>query len=327
MDWQRDSADWPHREASRLVDAGGLRWHVQQLGSGPVLLLVHGTGASSHSWRDLIPVLAQRYTVVAPDLPGHAFSAAAPQATLSCPGMAGALRALLNTLGVEPTLAVGHSAGAAVLMRMALDGALPAVHTLVAVNGALLPLNGLMRAMSPAAKLLTRLPGLPRLVAARAGETSAVDRLIAHTGSRLDRRGCALYARLWRDRAHVAGVLAMMARWNIDALPREMPRLPCKLVLLVGSADSAVPPAQADWVASRVTGTRVVRLPGLGHLAHEEDPAGVANLLIHVAWPPDRGSTPVADANAPCYPFVLAERAAPISAAANERASREGLAG
>ena len=53
------------------VAAGGLRWHVQVAGDGPVLLLLHGTGAATHSWRDLLPLLAERFTVVAPDLPGH----------------------------------------------------------------------------------------------------------------------------------------------------------------------------------------------------------------------------------------------------------------
>ena len=65
LDWQRDGADWPNRASSRMVRAGGLTWHVQVAGSGPVLLLVHGTGASTHSWRDLLPLLATGHTVVA----------------------------------------------------------------------------------------------------------------------------------------------------------------------------------------------------------------------------------------------------------------------
>ena len=86
--WERDGADWPHRAASRFVWAGGVHWHVQQLGQGPVALLLHGTGASTHSWRDLAPLLAEHSTVVMVDLLGHAFSSmpATPQMTL--PGMA-----------------------------------------------------------------------------------------------------------------------------------------------------------------------------------------------------------------------------------------------
>ena len=124
-DWSTDGRDWPNREASRFVEAGGLRWHVQIAGSGPALLLVHGTGASTHSFRDLLPLLAQRFTVVAPDLPGHGFTTRpADPAGFSLPGMAAGVAALLRVLDVAPAVAVGHSAGAAILCRMCVDGAL-----------------------------------------------------------------------------------------------------------------------------------------------------------------------------------------------------------
>ncbi|MFC7690366.1 alpha/beta fold hydrolase [Paeniroseomonas aquatica] len=122
--WENDGRDWPNRAASRFVQAGGLRWHVQQAGEGPVLLLVHGTGAATHSWRGLLPLLARRFTVVAPDLPGHGFTTAPAGGRLSLPYMARALAALLAALGQRPELVAGHSAGAAILARMALDGAI-----------------------------------------------------------------------------------------------------------------------------------------------------------------------------------------------------------
>src|SRR3954447_2043573 len=120
--WSRDGRDWPNREASGFVEAGGLRWHVQRMGQGPVLLLVHGTAAATHSWRALAPLLARHFSVVAPDLPGHGFTAMPANAHgLSLPGMAALLGALLNRLQVDPALVAGHSAGAAVLLRLALD--------------------------------------------------------------------------------------------------------------------------------------------------------------------------------------------------------------
>jgi len=72
--WELDGQDWPNRDCSRFMTAAGLRWHVQCAGTGPVCLLLHGTGASTHSFRDLLPQLAQTFTVVAPDLPGHGFT-------------------------------------------------------------------------------------------------------------------------------------------------------------------------------------------------------------------------------------------------------------
>ena len=60
--WSRDGADWPNRDASIFVEAAGIRWHVQRMGEGPPLLLIHGTGAATHSWRGLLPLLAQHFS-------------------------------------------------------------------------------------------------------------------------------------------------------------------------------------------------------------------------------------------------------------------------
>ncbi len=130
----REGRDWPNREASRFVAAGGLTWHVQEAGEGPPLLLIHGTGAATHSWRGLLPLLAQGFRVIAPDLPGHGFTDPLP--TPSLPRMAKALAALLSVLGVAPMVVVGHSAGAAILARLCLDGAV-APRLLVGLNAAL----------------------------------------------------------------------------------------------------------------------------------------------------------------------------------------------
>ena len=278
LDWGRDGADWPNRAASRFVHAGHLRWHVQTLGTGPPLLLLHGTGASTHSWRDLAPLLARRFTVIAPDLPGHGFSERPAQREMSLNGMAAALHALLTTLNAAPKLVVGHSAGAALAVRMTLDGRIAPAH-LIGLNAALLPLAGVLRMMSPLAKLLSLTGAVPRWVSSRAADEASVERLIAGTGSVLDARGAQLYARLMRDPAHVAGALAMMANWNLDALFADLPRLTTPLSLFVGSNDRTVPPEQARRVAERVRDARTHALADLGHLAHEEDPKLVAGLI------------------------------------------------
>ena len=111
LDWDRDGADWPHRIHSRFVSAGGMRWHVQDFPSGapagseaphaPILLL-HGTGSASQSWRHLAPLLASRARVIAPDLPGHGFTDPAPRGQASLQGMSQSLAALLEALQVTP---------------------------------------------------------------------------------------------------------------------------------------------------------------------------------------------------------------------------------
>jgi magnesium chelatase accessory protein len=284
LDWPSEGRDWPLKEHSRFVDAAGLRWHVQRLGHGPVWLLLHGTGAATHSWRDVAPRLARHATVVAIDLPGHGFTAAPPgfgafSATYTLPGMAAAVAELLRVLKLRPQAVVGHSAGAAVAARLALDAG--AADTVVAcLNGALLPLPGLAAWLfPPMAKLMAATPFAAHLFAWRAGDPRAVQRLIDGTGSRLDARGVELYSRLVRNPQHCYAALAMMAQWDVAPLWADLPRLGPRLQLAVGARDRAVPPSQAVQVQRHVDGATLVEWSALGHLAHEEEPALAARWI------------------------------------------------
>ncbi len=112
--------------------------------------------------------------------------------------MARLVDALLNTLGLTPDVAVGHSAGAAVALRMALDGRI-APRAVVSLNGALTPLGEEHAAFfTRAARMLVGLPFVPRLFAWRAADRAVAERLLRDTGSRIDARGVDLYARLFR---------------------------------------------------------------------------------------------------------------------------------
>jgi magnesium chelatase accessory protein len=283
LSWERDGQDWPNREASRFVEAGGVRWHVQQLGRGPALLLVHGTGSATHSWRTLAPLLARRFEVIAPDLPGHGFSTPASGAAPSLPGMARALAALLHALGRRPALAVGHSAGAAILCRSCLDGGITP-KALVSLNGALLPLPGIPAPLfARLAWLLTWNPLVPRLLARRARDPSVVERLIRGTGSHLDPEGIRLYGRLVANPRHVAAALAMMAHWDLEPLARDLPGLKPHLLLVVGDRDRYIPAVEGPRVRELLPTAELVHLPTLGHLAHEERPREVATLVTRFA--------------------------------------------
>ncbi len=283
LDWETEGSDWPNRDASRFVTAAGLRWHVQVAGSGPALLLLHGTGAATHSWRGLLPLLAQRFTVVAPDLPGHGFTAGRPVSGLSSAGMSEALAGLLKHIDIEPQLVIGHSAGAAIAVRMSLDQHLGRA-AIISLNGALLPPEGMSALIfSPAAKLLAASGLASRLFSWGAGDRSAVERLIRSTGSTLDAAGIDFYARLVRNPAHVAGVLDMMSSWDLHALGRDLARLSSPLLLVVGENDKTVLPEDARRAQQRLPQARLLTLPGLGHLAHEERPDLVAAIIIDTA--------------------------------------------
>ncbi|GEO82345.1 alpha/beta fold hydrolase BchO [Pararhodospirillum oryzae] len=280
LDWQRDGLDWPNRDASSFVSAAGLRWHVQQAGQGPVLLLLHGTGASTHSWRALLRPLARHFRVVAPDLPGHAFTDPLPLHRLSLPGMAGAVTALLRRLDVAPAFVVGHSAGAAVALRMTLDGGM-APQGIISLNGALKPYGGSAgRVFSSMAKVLFANPLVPWMFAWSAGDGGRAEQVIRNTGSSLDREGMALYARLFQSPNHVGGALGMMAGWDLTTLNRDLPRLRVPLLLVGAERDRAVAPSQAERVTTLVPGARSLILPNLGHLAHEENPQAVCDLIL-----------------------------------------------
>ncbi len=297
LSWDRQGLDWPHREASRFVRVGGLRWHVQCMGRGPVALLIHGTGAATHSWRGVMPQLARHFTVVAMDLPGHAFTDTPPAGQLSLPGMASAVARLVETLATEVALVVGHSAGAAIGARMVLDGAI-APQALVAINGAFLPLAGWPGLIfPPVARLMATTPLAPQLFARRSWDRAAVEKLIGGTGSTLDAPGLALYAMLVRDARHVAGALGMMARWDLRPLARDLARLHAPLTLIVGTNDKAVPPRDAQRVRALIPATTrctLAQVTGGGHLVHEERPLEVARqILSALQIPQENAAQPV----------------------------------
>src|SRR3954464_5125467 len=90
----------------------------RRAGWGPVIVLIHGITGSSDTWEDVIEPLAERYTVVAPDLLGHGASAK-PRGDYSLGAYASGLRDLLSALGHDKGTIVGQSLGGGVAMQMA----------------------------------------------------------------------------------------------------------------------------------------------------------------------------------------------------------------
>jgi magnesium chelatase accessory protein len=290
LDWASDGSGWPNAAHSRFERVGDLTWHVQEMGSGPAMLLVHGTGSSTHSWAALAPLLATRFQVIAPDLPGHGFTQLGSQAQSSLPGMASSMAALLNRLALTPALAVGHSAGAAVLARMCFDGAI-SPRALISLNGALLPLRGLAgQFFAPAAKLLAGFSLVPRLFSWRGADRRVAERLIRDTGSTLEPEMVDLYHRLIRSPSHVSGTLRMMANWDLEPLSRQLHRIAPLLYLIACENDRTVPPSEARRLHRLLPESHLVALPGLGHLGHEERPERFAQLICEIADAHDIGA-------------------------------------
>ena len=271
--------DWPNRARSRLVDSRPHRWHVQIGGSGPQILLLHGTGSATHTWRDVFPLLARRARVVAPDLPGHGFTQMGTRQRSALPAMAQDLAELCRSLDVRPNLIVGHSAGAALAIRMslAIDPPVP----VVGINAALTPFEGPAAWLFPMmARTLAAVPLVPFALSGLMGATGAAGPLIKATGSRIDASGLRHYSSLISRPSHVEGAIAMMSQWSAESVWQELETFPAPLTLLTGADDATVPADVSVRAAARAPHGTAISLGAFGHLIQEEAPEIVSGAII-----------------------------------------------
>ena len=275
--------DWPHAAHSRQIFCSPHRWHVQELGAGDTLLLLHGAGGSTHSFRALMPLLATRFHVVALDLPGQGFTQLGARHRCGLAATAEDVAALCAQEGWSPVAIVGHSAGAALALRLSQRilsprGQPPKV---IGINAALDHFEGVAGVLFPVlAKLLAAVPFTAQLFSTTANSPKRVAALIRGTGSDLDSEGIAFYRRLLGDRDHVDATLMMMAQWELGDLLRDLPNVPAGTLFLAGDRDRTVPAVVSDKAAARMPDACVIHLPHLGHLAHEEAPEEIAGLIL-----------------------------------------------
>lgn len=281
MKWPEDAVNWPLTEHSRFVQVGAIRWHVQEAGQGQTLLLIHGAGGASQSWRNLFPILAKSYHVVAMDLPGQGFTQTTARRRFGLDPMTEDLAALCLQEGWSPDAVIGHSAGAAIALngtsRWSGDAEIP----IIGINAALQGFEGIAGWLFPFfAKALAFNPLSARIFSSLGSSENTAKRLLKSTGSDLDETGQKLYHRLISDRDHVAGTLSMMAQWELDPLLRDMFRISAPTLLLTGDRDRTVAPSVSDKAAQRLPRARRIRLSKLGHLAHEEAAIKVAEAIL-----------------------------------------------
>ena len=120
MDWSQIHT-WPNSDLSRRGQGPVHRWHIQDSGTGRTVLLLHGAGGSTHSYRDVIPNLARQFHVVALDLPGHGFTQLGARHRCGLDETAEDVARLCQQEGWVPEVIVGHSAGGAVALRVMAD--------------------------------------------------------------------------------------------------------------------------------------------------------------------------------------------------------------
>ncbi|MCY4241893.1 MAG: alpha/beta fold hydrolase [Rhodobacter sp.] len=269
MDWTHDLPTWSLPRLSRRVSVSPHRWHVQESGEGPLILLLPGSGSSVHTWRAMIPALSERHRVVALDLPGQGFTRSPLGTRSGLEEMAADIAKLLRDQGWRPEAILSHSAGTAIALRLS---KLMGTATVIGINPALDKFQGVAGWLFPLIARALAISPLTAMIFTASATPERSRRLIEGTGSKLDDEGFDYYARLMRDRAHVNGTLNMMARWSLETLLSELPTLEARTLYLTGARDLAVPPDVATRASERMQLAETRRLEGVGHLAHEEDP-------------------------------------------------------
>src|SRR5262249_27786492 len=126
-------------------------------------------------------------------------------------------------------------------------------------------------------------PAVADIIAWRGQSRAAVERVIAGTGSQIDRHGLDYYCRLFKNPGHVAGALAMMANWDLARFAAALPRLDVDTILIAATKDRAISPSDAATVARLVRKAHVVSVDEAGHLAHEERPGEIARIIFTLA--------------------------------------------
>jgi pimeloyl-ACP methyl ester carboxylesterase len=247
--------------------------------NAPGLLLVHGLGDEADTWRRVIPSLAERHRVVAPDLPGFGRSPL-PRRGLSPRSLAATLRALVERLGMRHVTLVGSSLGAALVQIIALKE--PAlVSRLILVDGGLLAMRRLQRSF-----IFSLLPGLgEKRYRSLAGDLNAayaslgpyyanLGDLPSEERDFLRERVGERVASATQMRAYFSsfrGFVCWMLSFGQIAAERAR-RLDVPTHYIWGEQDHIIPAVLGRQACALHSGARLTVIPGAGHLPHQEKP-------------------------------------------------------
>jgi pimeloyl-ACP methyl ester carboxylesterase len=254
----------------------GHRVSYRQAGWGPVVVLIHGITGSSQTWEDVIEPLAERYTVVAPDLLGHGQSAK-PRGDYSLGAYASGIRDLLIALGHPRATVLGHSLGGGVAMQMAYQFPERVERLVLVSSGGLGPnVNLLLRAATlPGSELAIALTIGPITALGRAG-VAALRRVGLRVAPDLGEvgRGFATLADS-EGRSAFLDTLRSVVNFKgqrIDATDRLYLAVGMPTLLLWGERDGIIPVGHGQAASEQMPGSRLVTFPDSGHFPQIEDP-------------------------------------------------------
>src|SRR3954452_6870973 len=271
--------------ALRELVLHGHRVFYRSAGRGPAIVLVHGITSTSATWAHLLPALAERFTVIAPDLLGHGESAK-PRGDYSLGAYASGIRDLLITLGHDRATFVGHSLGGGVAMQLAYQFPEHCERLVLVSSGGLgRDITALLRAASlPGSELV-----LPLLVSERVlGAGRTVGRLLGRVGLRVHTdvgevlRGHASLADGEARAAflHTLRTIVDPLGQRVDASDRLYLAEAIPFLLVWGERDPIIPAAHAHATHELVPGSRLEIFPGAGHFPHLDDPLRFVRVLL-----------------------------------------------
>lgn len=264
----------------RFIEINGVRLYYELHGSGkPVYLLLHGFGAHTYSWREVIAPLARQGTVLVPDRPGYGLTERIIPSghdidnPYSVQGQAVLFAALLDALGISEVIAVGHSAGGTVALQLALD--YPSrVRALVLEDAAVFHLERRVGIIQPLirSRWAYRLGRLFSRSAVNRAEAFA--RLAWYDYSKAPADYLEQYLMPLRSENWDIGLWeATRAMQPLDQVER-LGQLTIPVLVLTGEEDRVVPAADAARLAGGIAGSAFSSIPRCGHIPHEECPEG-----------------------------------------------------
>jgi len=253
-------------------------------GQGPVLVLIHGVGDSSDTWKEVLSELSQRYTVIAPDLFGHGRSDK-PHTCYSISSLANSVRDLLDVLGVYSATVIGHSLGGGVSMQFAYQFPTRCERlVLVASGGVCAEVSRLLRLASmPASELVLpvvasrpvrKVAQVALKLAKRLGADIGVDAedLMRVMESLPDRRTRKAFLRTLRSVVDVKGQ-------SVTMLDRVYLAGGYPILVVWGARDSVIPARHAEIVRLALPTSRVEVFEKSGHFPHNSEPQRFVRVL------------------------------------------------
>jgi pimeloyl-ACP methyl ester carboxylesterase len=265
------------------LELHGERIAYRDAGAGEALLLIHGMAGSSATWRAVIPELAKRYRVVAPDLLGHGESAK-PRGDYSLGAFAAWLRDLLDELGIRQATVIGQSLGGGVAMQFTYQHRDYCQRLVLISSGGLGPdLNWILRILSaPGAELV--LPVVAPQPVLNLG--NKLGSWLTSAGIKSPRTGemwsayCSLSDRPTRQ-AFLRTLRSVVDYRGqaVSALGKIHVSHGLPTLLIWGEQDRIIPVAHGYAAHDAVPGSRLEVLAGVGHFPHVEAPTAVVDIL------------------------------------------------